>query len=187
MPLPIQHDEAALIQRAQQNDLEAFSTLYQRHVRPVYNRVRYVIPEEDVEDVTQEIFLAALRSIHNFRGEAQFSTWLRALTNRQVAEYYRKRQRRGWNRQTAIDEAEQLSNDPPQPNAVMEDRILLRRALQALPENYRNIILLRFAEGLPFEQIASLNGQNLEATKSLFRRSIAALRKQLEPSHEPNA
>jgi RNA polymerase sigma-70 factor (ECF subfamily) len=187
MPIPITHDEANLIERAQQNDLDAFSTLYQRYIRAVYNRVRYVVPEEDVEDVTQEIFLAALRSIHNFRGEAQFSTWLRALTNRQVAEYYRKRQRRGWNKQTPIDEAEQLSNDLPQPNSAMEERIILRRALQALPENYRDIILLRFAEGLQFDQIATLNGQNLEATKSLFRRSMAALRKQLEPSHEPNA
>jgi len=62
----------------------------------------------------------------------------------------------------------------------MEERIYIQRALQQLPENYREIILLRFAEDLQFNEIADLTNQNLEATKSLFRRAIAALRTHLE-------
>ena len=62
----------------------------------------------------------------------------------------------------------------------MEERIFLQRALRDLPENYREIILLRFAEDLQFNEIADFTNHNLESTKSLFRRAIAALRAQLE-------
>ena len=57
----------------------------------MYKRVRFVIPEEDVEDITQEIFIAVMKSLKSFRYEARFSTWLRTLVNRQVADYYRRR------------------------------------------------------------------------------------------------
>jgi RNA polymerase sigma-70 factor (ECF subfamily) len=63
---------------------------------------------------------------------------------------------------------------------MMEERMSIQSALQKLPENYREIILLRFAEDLQFNEIAELTDQNLEATKSLFRRAIAALREHLD-------
>jgi RNA polymerase sigma-70 factor (ECF subfamily) len=62
----------------------------------------------------------------------------------------------------------------------LEERIYLQRALQDLPENYREILLLRFAEDMQFNEIAELTNQNLEATKSLFRRAVSALRTHLE-------
>jgi RNA polymerase sigma-70 factor (ECF subfamily) len=64
--------------------------------------------------------------------------------------------------------------------SAMEDRIALRRALSKLPEQYREVILLRFAEGLQFNEIAEFLKQNPEATKSLFRRAMSALRKTLD-------
>jgi RNA polymerase sigma-70 factor (ECF subfamily) len=70
-----------LIQRFQQGDLDAFNSLYERYQPKVRNRVRYVVPEVDVEDVIQEVFIAALKSLRSFRGESLFSTWLRTLTN----------------------------------------------------------------------------------------------------------
>jgi RNA polymerase sigma factor (sigma-70 family) len=63
---------------------------------------------------------------------------------------------------------------------MMEEQIALRKALQQIPDQYQEVILLRFVEGLQFSEIAQLNGQHLEATKSLFRRAIAALRDQLD-------
>ena len=65
-------------------------------------------------------------------------------------------------------------------NKAMEERIYIQRALQKLPENYQEVVLLRFAEDLQFNEIAEILGQNLEATKSLFRRAIAALRNHLD-------
>jgi len=74
--LPNVSDET-LIQQFVQGDLVAFDSLYNRHIKAVYNRVRYTVPATDVEDVTQEVFIAAFGSLSKFRGEAQFGTWLR--------------------------------------------------------------------------------------------------------------
>jgi RNA polymerase sigma-70 factor (ECF subfamily) len=86
--------DEVLIQKFSDGVKEAFDALYFRHLPSVYKRVRYVVPESDVEDVTQEIFIAALKSLPSFRGEAKFGTWLRTLTNHKVAEFYRRRTRK---------------------------------------------------------------------------------------------
>ena len=167
-----------LIQQFVQGDLQAFEILYERYVRTVYNRVRYVVSETDVEDVTQEVFFAALKSLHTFRGEARFSTWLRTLTNHKVAEYYRKRSRKKETMQIDLSHAE-IRGDRTRASDL-EDRITLRHSLLELPEQYREVILLRFAEGMQFNEIARTLKQNPEATKSLFRRAMSALRDTLE-------
>lgn len=175
-------DDEELIRTAQQGDGTAFTLLYERHLPAVFNRVRYRIPERDVEDVTQEVFIAAMRSIKSFRGTAQFSTWLRTLTNRRIADYYRSRN------DAEAELAVPLSEASPGyvPNLRTsdtthhtDDQIILQDALLQLPEHYQEIILLRFAEGLKFKEIAQTMGQSLEATKSLFRRAMSALRDEL--------
>ena len=173
-----------LIQRFQQGELDAFNSLYERYQPKVRNRVRYVIPEADVEDVIQEVFIAALKSLRSFRGESLFSTWLRTLTNYKVAEYYRKRNRKRDPREAPINEAESLPEESYGP--TMEDRIALRNALTALPEKYQEVILMRFAEGMQFDEIARTTDTNLEAVKSTFRRAVAALRKNLDDQHDQN-
>lgn len=167
-----------LIQQFMQGDLNAFDSLYYRHIKSVFKRVRYVIPETDVEDVTQEVFIAALHSLPSFRGDALFSTWLRTLTNHKVTEFYRKRSRKKETMQVDLDHAERQGDQNDA--SKFEDQIALRRALLNLPEQYREVILLRFADGMKFIEIAGLQNQNPEATKSLYRRAISALRKKLD-------
>jgi RNA polymerase sigma-70 factor (ECF subfamily) len=179
--LPNVSDEN-LIQQFVQGDLQAFDSLYNRHVKAVYNRVRYRIPETDVEDVTQDVFLAVLCSLPTFRGEAQFNTWLRTLTNHKVAEYYRRRYRKKETMQVDLVQAESCSD---QSNAsTLEDRIVLRDILNNLSKHHREVILLRFAEGMPFKEVAHQMKKNPEATKSLFRRAISALREKIEVKDE---
>lgn len=176
--LPQDATDEFLIQQYQDGSREAFDELYHRHLPRVFKRVRYVVPESDVEDVTQEIFIAAIRSLSSFRGDAKFATWLRTLTNHKVAEFYRKRTRKQEPQLAPLSDA--IAQVTGSTSKSMEERIYIQRALQQLPENYREIILLRFAEDLQFNEIADLTNQNLEATKSLFRRAIAALRTHLE-------
>ncbi len=161
--------------------MEAFTALYERYLPIVYKRVQFVIPEEDVDDVTQEVFIAVVKSLKSFRYEARFSTWLRTLVNRQVADYYRGRHPH----EPSLNE---LTDPEPEHHHILgvmdhidklDDRIILRQALRQLPEHYRDVILLRFAEGLQFEEIARVQGQSLDATKSLFRRAIASLQNQM--------
>jgi len=177
--------DTELIRSIAQGQLDAFTMLYERHLPSVYNRVRYRIPESDVEDVTQEVFITALRSLKSFKGNAQFSTWLRTLTNRRVADFYRNKEisetqseplttGEGLRGEGGRLRMEQLS--VPSKNSASDDRIILREALLELPEHYQEILLLRFAEGLKFREIAKTMGQSLEATKSLYRRAMDALR-----------
>jgi RNA polymerase sigma-70 factor (ECF subfamily) len=171
--------DADLIRKIVQGQLEAFTVLYERHLPSVYNRVRYRIPESDVEDVTQEVFIAALRSLKNFKGDAQFSTWLRTLTNRRVADYYRSKDLSESQSEPLREEGAEWRMDQLSVSSkvsVSDDKIILREAILGLPDHYQEILLLRFAEGLKFWEIARIMGQSLEATKSLYRRAMEALR-----------
>ncbi len=170
--------DEVLIRHFKDGSQEAFDLLYHRHLPSVFKRVRYVIPENDVEDVTQEVFIAALRSLPSFRGDSQFGTWLRTLTNHKVAEFYRKRSRKQEPLLAPLSEASGKVDGYT--SKKMEERVFIQKALHKLPENYQEIILLRFAEDLQFNEIAELLSQNLEATKSLYRRAITALRNHLE-------
>lgn len=175
-----------LVHDAQQGIEEALTVLYERYLTVVYRRVRYTIPEADVEDVTQDIFIAMLRSLKGFRGDAQFKTWLRTLTNRAIADYYRHRdmadfqQTPGWQDEDSDNQFTVQGLANPVEN---DDQILVRQALGRLPTHYQEVILLRFAEDLPFLEIARQQRQSLEATKSLFRRAIAMLQKILEETY----
>lgn len=168
-----------LIRKIVAGQLDVFAILYERHLPAVYNRVRYRIPESDVEDVTQEVFITALRSLNSFKGNAQFSTWLRTLTNRRVADFYR-------NKEVSETQSEPLRGEGARLRmeqltvaskiSASDDKIILRGAILQLPDHYQEVLLLRFAEGLKFIEIAQQIGQSLEATKSLFRRAMDALR-----------
>lgn len=179
--LPNVSDEY-LIQQFVRGDLEAFDALYNRHIKVVHNRVRYVIPETDVEDVIQEVFLAVLSSLPRFRGEAQFSTWLRTLVSNKVAEYYRKRSRKKETMQVDLIYAERSSDHIN--TRFLEDRIALYSVLKQLPNHYREVIILRFAEGMQFNEIAKHIKKKPEATKSLFRRALSAFREKMEVNDE---
>ncbi len=175
----ISNDEA-LIEKAKAGDLNAFDCIYHRYLPLVYKRVRFVIPEQDIEDVTQEIFVAVIKSLPNFRGEALFSTWLRALTNRKVAEFYRTRSRKRENMQVSLEDLGPTHQPATNTRRTLEDRIALRNALRQISERHREIILLRFAEGMQFDQIAEVMQLNTEAAKSLFRRAMSALKEKLD-------
>jgi len=180
-PLPDMSDEY-LIQQFMQGDEKAFDILYHRYVKKVYNRVRYLAPETDVEDVTQEVFIAVIRSLPSFRGEAKFSTWLRTLTNNKVNENFRKRSRKKETMQVDLEHAERSSDHS---NASsLEDIIIVQHALNNIPKQYREIILLRFAEGMTFKEVAKSLNKNLESCKSLYRRAISALKEVLEVENE---
>ena len=173
-----------LIQQVVQGDLQAFDILYTRYVKTVYNRVLYKVPRVVVEDVTQEVFITLIGALPTFRGESQFRTWLNTLINNKVAEYYRQRSRKKLNMQVDLENAEQVS-DNGNSKSILEDRIFIRRALSKIHKTYREVILLRFADGMRFKEIADYQGQNLEATKSLFRRAMSALQEELENENEP--
>lgn len=178
-----------LVRRAQAGEAAAFNLLYERYLKIVYQRVRYSIPQADVEDVTQETFVSVVRSLKDFRGESKFRTWLYTILGRKIADYYRRRdpadfqwiKRSGDEDDGSTERGEQIA-DRNGPSAL-DDIIWVRQSLLRLPAHYREVILLRFADGLSFLEIAGQLDLSLEATKSLFRRAISCLQQDLEKTH----
>lgn len=168
-----------LARGAQLGDREAFFALYERYLKRVYNRVKSKVPPQDVEDVTQEVFVAVVRSLDRYEQRARFNTWLYTIVNRQIADFYRRRQRKEAPAPVELDSL--LGDGPPAPHDdnQRDDQAQLRQALDQLPEHYREVILLRFADGLSFAEIAEHRSQSLEAVKSLYRRALQALREQM--------
>lgn len=177
------HDDEILALRAQQGDREAFRMLYGLYLDKVYNRVKSRVPLQYAEDVTQEVFIAVIRSLDGYEHRAQFNTWLYTIVNRQIADFYRRyRDHSGPSLDLDADDLAEavLVYDPDD----AENWALLQMAFNTLPEHYREIILLRFADGLSFGEIAERRAQSLEAVKSLYRRAIQAIREKLNGSQD---
>lgn len=171
-------DDAVLVQSAQDGNRDAFLVLYNRYLPKVYNRVKSRIPPQDAEDVTQEIFIAVVKSLPRFERRSKFNTWLYTIVNRQIADYHRRYYR--------SSEKHSISIDTPEGQSVsvggegIDDMILIQQALEQLKDDYQEVILLRFADGLPFAEVAKKMNRSLEATKSLYRRAIQAMTENIE-------
>lgn len=178
--LPGTTDEA-LAGQARTGDREAFLILYNRYLNKVYNRVKTRIPERDVEDVVQEIFIAVVRSLTGFEARSQFNTWLYTIVNRQIVDYYRKHGRhiRHEQEDVAIEDMERTLRTETGEHDSIDLRAQVQNALRRLPEHYQEIILLRFSDDLTFQEIAERRHQTLEAVKSLYRRALQAIRNEV--------
>jgi RNA polymerase sigma-70 factor (ECF subfamily) len=176
-----QPSDEMLLHQAQAGDWEAFGTLCERYLPRVYNRLRAVIPHQDVEDLTQEVFVAVVRSLRSFRSDSAFSTWLYGITKHKVSDYHRRKRKHGDTERSMLEEPWSPARDP---SPTVHNTLLVRQILLSLPERYREVLLLRLAEGRSFREVAQLLNLSLEATKSLYRRAIAAAHKKLAGSEK---
>ncbi|TAK10701.1 MAG: RNA polymerase sigma factor [Anaerolineae bacterium] len=181
-PVNTPQDLPDQVRQAQMGNEDAFATLYDHFYPIVHRRVWHMVPPTDAEDVTQEVFIAMVKSLKSFRGDSKFTTWLNALTNYQVANYYRKREHQVHKMTEDTDLTSEQAGlmDIGQDMRHQEDIIGLRRGLAALPEHYRDVLLLRFVDGLQFDEMAIELGKTLDATKSLFRRALQALQDEVK-------
>jgi RNA polymerase sigma-70 factor, ECF subfamily len=171
--MDIEH-EKHLIEKAQQGDRNALGELFDTYLPKVYRRVCSLVPETDAEDVTQDIFVSLTRSIKSFRRDSSFSTWTFNIIKRRVADYYRKSYRQA--PQIELDEDAVIIGENPQ---MSDEELDIKRVLTFLPENQREVILLRLVEGLPFAEVASHMGIEVGAAKVRFYRAIKACQKKL--------
>ncbi len=167
-----------LAQLARDGDRLAFDVLCDRYLPVVYNRLRALLPPEAVDDVTQEVFIAAVGAIRRYRATATFRTWISGIARHKVADFYRAR-----GRQPQTVELDPDINDVAEQTAWQEQAVV-RMAMRSLPNHYQEILLLRFAEGLPFQDVADALGTSLEATKSRYRRALAAMAEALGEGEE---
>jgi RNA polymerase sigma-70 factor (ECF subfamily) len=150
----------------------------------------------DPGDVVQEVFLDAHRQIANFRGntEAEFSAWLRrilaghiALTLRKFLGAKARDVRLECELQAQIDQSSMMldaglvanASTPSQHASRREQSVLLAQALAKLPEDYREVIILRHIEGLTFPQVAEKMARSENSVQKIWVRALASLRRTL--------
>lgn len=139
----------------------------------------------EAEDITQQVFLNALRSIASFKWRGiSFSAWLFRIAHNQVVDYFRKKSKRP---SVPLENARVVAGDDPEMVAErkldLEDLI---RASHELTDLQREVISLRFAGDLRIAEVARIMGKNEGAIKALQHSAITALRKKLKATSDEN-
>lgn len=173
-------DDQELLDRARDGDPGAFDLIVDRFERRVFAvALRITRHHEDARDVTQEVFVTALRALKGFRGEAQLSTWFHRVAVNASLDLVRKRQRR--EHSSVEDLTEQASGDPgPESEAIASVRAReVHRALGVLGVEHRALITLHDLQGLDYAECAAALEIPLGTVKSRLHRARLALAKEL--------
>ena len=175
-------DDRALVTAVRSGDRDAFGLLVDRETAAVYRTcLRILGRPHDAEDVTQESFVAAYRSIGQFRGEGSLRGWLLRIATRQS--YRRLAQRRPDAELDAIGEARlaDTSADPTRVVVAAERREDVRRAVNGLTDPYREVVALRFFGEMSLAEVAEATGRPINTVKTHLRRGLERLRPALVP------
>ncbi len=172
-------EELSVVRRVQSGDVNAFEDLVAAYEKNVYNlALRMTGSREDAEDMAQEAFLKAYNSIRSFRGDSKFSVWLYRIVSNVCLDYLRKRGKRQTVSLSAEDDdGEQvqleLADTAQSPETLLEKKLTresVRRGLERLPPDARQILLLREIQGLSYEEIGETLGLEPGTVKSrIFR------------------
>jgi RNA polymerase sigma-70 factor, ECF subfamily len=191
-------DEMLMV-RYQRGDREAFAALVRRYKNPIFNFVfRQVRSGNTAEDVTQDVFLRVVQNAAEFKHEARFSTWLYTIARNLCVDHLRKQSHR---RHPSLDQP--VSGDTadarplldqvadPHPRASVERSVVatevqskIVEAVAALPEEQREVFLLREVANLPFKEIAEITGAGENTVKSRMRYALDRLQEALSEFEE---
>lgn len=191
----IPSDDSELVTRAAGGETSAFEALVERYRGRVYGlALRMLNSEDDAAEVLQETFISAYRNLKQFRGDAQFGSWVSRIAANHALMRLRHRKVVGQvetpdegpnfnERGSLIDEVADIGN-------VEEEAINheLRDAIEAaaarLGDDYREVFVLRDLEGMSYEEIAELTGITVPAVKSRLHRARLSLRSAIDQFYQ---
>lgn len=184
-------DEAAMIAAILAGDQRQFHELIRPFERSVYMMALSMLRNEaEAEEVAQEAFLRAFRNLAKFRAESKFSTWLISITLNEARSRLRRRQIVKMESLDAPEEGQghvtpALLRDwreiPSEALERGEIRLMLRRAIEDLPEIYREVFVLRDMEEMSVNEVAEATGLSVSAVKVRLHRARLMLQKRLAP------
>lgn len=177
-------EERQLVRLAQSGEEAAFEELIRRHQKRVSSLVGGILRRrEDVEDVVQQVFLKVFVSLKRFDQRSAFSTWLYKISVNECWDYLRKKKVRPLTYEADMSE-EQVSRldgvvsaDRPSqnPNAMAEARDLLERMMEKLPDQDRQLLVLKEVEGFSVQELAEMLDLNVNTVKVRLFRARARL------------
>jgi RNA polymerase sigma-70 factor (ECF subfamily) len=164
--------EAALVDAARAGHRDAFDRLYTGYAGMVHGILMARVPREDVEDLMQDVFLAAFRKLHMLRDSAAFGPWLAIIARNRAYDYHRR---------TA--EMADLPEDIPAQGGADAEASAILALIQTLPESYREPLVLRLVEGMTGPEIAQRTGLTPASVRVNLHRGMKQLREKLRGGH----
>ena len=180
-------NDEIIVQRALTGDAEAFGELVQRWERRIFALAYGMLGrEEDARDATQETFLAAFRNLRGFRGEAKVSSWLHRIAVNQCISRRRRSKTRS---ESALDDeyetsvsnfATPLSHSPAYVAEGRQETAAVRRAINSLPIELRQVVVMKEFEELTFREISDALDLPLSTVKSRLYTALKQLQMRLK-------
>ncbi len=174
-------EEVSLIRRAQQGDQVALTQLYEANFDRIYRYIAIKIGDRtEAEDMTQQVFLHALKSISSYKEKGlPFSSWLYRIAHNQIVDYFRKKSK---HIMVPLDESLPIPAVEGDPKYLVEKKMTVEEivlATKKLTTAQQEVISLRFASELSITEVAGVMGKSEGAVKALQHSAIVALRKAL--------
>jgi RNA polymerase sigma-70 factor (ECF subfamily) len=178
--------DGRIIQACQQGDRDAFQLLFETYKDKVFSIAVYSSGDHALaDDVTQQIFLKLFTAIRQFRGESEFTTWLyRLVVNACLDERRRRRRLLPWGETVAMRNPAEKKPQEKQ-FARLEVAEAVRAAIGELKPKFRLPILLKYIEGLSYEEIATVMGCSKGTVASRLNRGHSQLAKRLSHLNNP--
>ena len=169
---PLATPDVALVEAVRAGDREAFGQLYALYSPMVHGILLARVPYRDVDDLVQEVFLAALKRLHTLRESAAFGGWLAMITRNRAVDYYRRAR-----------ETEELTDDMPlashRDTEAEHEAARMLDIVRNLPEAYRETLVMRLVEGMSGPEIAARTGMTPASVRVNLHRGMKMLREKL--------
>jgi RNA polymerase sigma-70 factor (ECF subfamily) len=165
-------DDRKVIERVLKGDTEAFNVLVRRWEKPIYNFiVRMISDRDEAMDICQDCFMKAYRELRTLKDRDRFSAWLYRIAHNACLSRLRKTYGKTW---------VELDPDAESPHVPAENRLAVEKALEQLPDDQREVVILKVFQSLKFDEIALIQDAPVSTVKSRLYMAFEKLRLILE-------
>jgi RNA polymerase sigma-70 factor (ECF subfamily) len=184
--------ETKLVEKLRSGDSVAMEEFYNSYRNRLYSLIFEQIGRDEAvaEDLVQEVFLAALGSLDKFRGDSQLYTWLRSIAFHKINDFYRHQAREPKPNKLSPDfnalKLEQIGDNELATLTEMESeeiRQSVHQALVGLPQDYQEVLVLKYLKDMPVLAISQIMGRSPKSVEGLLSRARKAMRDNLADNH----
>ncbi|HEY6291962.1 MAG TPA: RNA polymerase sigma factor [Terriglobia bacterium] len=176
--------ERALVLAAQGGDVGAFRQLYDAYRDRIYNLVLYSIGDPfNAQDVLQTVFLKVFRSLRSFRLQSSLSTWIYRIAHNECQDHHRRRTMAHMPLEAILGSSDEIDTKPrsDHQHARQERERIIQRAVMQLPFKMREVVVLKYVEGLSYDEMSRVLGCAPGTVASRLNRALVELEERLRP------
>jgi len=187
MAMDTQTTDANLIRRYLAGQDRAFDKLFKRYERPLFSFIlRFVRDREGAEDLFQQTWMKVIKALPQYEERGSFSSWLFGIANNCCVDHARKKTRSKVDDLTSSEGLDRLPNPHPNPEDTVirkEQKAWLEQAVEQLPQEQKQVVLMRLFGQLPFKEIARVVNCPLNTVLGRMHYALKNLRKMAEQEH----